>query len=104
MKLERRPNITASVVDLFCGAGGLSYGFKEQSFHLAAGIDIDEACRYPYEANNKAPFLRKMWEGLFPQTSKRYLYPVGSAFLLAALHASRFRSITRKTWIPIGDS
>jgi len=24
---------------------------------MAGGIDIDEACRFPYEANNKAPFL-----------------------------------------------
>lgn len=49
----------ASVVDLFCGAGGLSYGFKSEAFKLAAGIDIDETCRFPYEANNDAPFLRK---------------------------------------------
>lgn len=51
--------IAASVVDLFCGAGGLSYGFKSQAFRLAGGIDIDEACRFPYERNNGAPFLRK---------------------------------------------
>lgn len=50
---------SASVVDLFCGVGGLSHGFKRESFRLAAGIDIDEACRFPYEANNGAPFLRK---------------------------------------------
>ena len=49
----------ASVVDLFCGAGGLSHGFKREAFKLAAGIDIDETCRFPYEANNGAPFLRK---------------------------------------------
>lgn len=51
--------VKASVVDVFCGVGGLSYGFKSESFRVAAGIDIDEACRFPYEANNKAPFLRK---------------------------------------------
>lgn len=49
----------ASVVDLFCGAGGLSHGFKCEAFKLAAGVDIDETCRFPYEANNGAPFLRK---------------------------------------------
>ena len=73
--------IGASVVDLFCGAGGLSYGFKLQSFRLAAGIDIDEACRYPYETNNEAPFLRKdvgtltaaEVEGLFLPGEKRVL-------------------------------
>lgn len=56
--LIRQPS-RASVIDLFCGAGGLSYGFKSEGFRLAAGIDIDEACRFPYESNNKAPFLRK---------------------------------------------
>jgi DNA (cytosine-5)-methyltransferase 1 len=51
--------VAASVVDLFCGAGGLSYGFKSEALNVAAGIDIDEACRFPYEENNGAPFLRK---------------------------------------------
>ena len=51
--------VPASVVDLFCGAGGLSYGFKSEAFKLAAGIDIDETCRFPYESNNGSPFIRK---------------------------------------------
>lgn len=51
--------VAASLVDLFCGAGGLSYGFKSEAFKVAAGIDIDEACRYPYEKNNGSPFIRK---------------------------------------------
>jgi DNA (cytosine-5)-methyltransferase 1 len=51
--------VEASVVDLFCGAGGLSYGFKQEAFRVSAGIDIDEACRFPYEKNNGSPFLRK---------------------------------------------
>jgi len=49
----------ASVVDLFCGAGGLSHGFKLEGFQLAAGIDMDEVCRFPYETNNGVPFIRK---------------------------------------------
>lgn len=51
--------VDASVVDLFCGAGGLSYGFKREAFKVAAGVDIDEACRFPYEKNNGSPFIRK---------------------------------------------
>ncbi len=50
---------SASVIDLFCGAGGFSYGFREKGFTVVAGIDADEACRHAYEANIKAPFLRK---------------------------------------------
>ncbi len=48
-----------TVVDLFCGAGGLSHGFVQQGFKVAAGIDIDEECRFAFEHNNKAPFLRR---------------------------------------------
>ena len=46
---------TTSVVDLFCGAGGLSHGFLLEGFDIAAGFDVDENCRYPFEANNDAP-------------------------------------------------
>jgi DNA (cytosine-5)-methyltransferase 1 len=29
------------VLDLFCGAGGFSYGFKSAGFEIVAGIDRD---------------------------------------------------------------
>lgn len=45
-------------VDLFCGVGGLSCGLAAQGVRVAAGIDVDPACQYPYEANHKgAKFL-----------------------------------------------
>lgn len=46
-----------TVVDMFCGVGGLAHGFVKEGFHLAAGLDIDESCRYAFERNNHAPFL-----------------------------------------------
>lgn len=49
----------ASVVDLFCGAGGLSHGFRQRGFQVDAGVDIDEGCRYAFERNNGAPFIRR---------------------------------------------
>jgi len=48
-----------SVIDLFCGVGGLTQGFVREGFSVAAGFDSDETCRYPYEINNKTPFIRK---------------------------------------------
>lgn len=48
-----------SCVDLFCGAGGLTHGFKLEGLPVAAGIDLDPVCRYPYEINNGAVFIEK---------------------------------------------
>lgn len=39
-------------VDLFCGAGGLTHGLISVGVPVVAGVDLDEACRHPYEANN----------------------------------------------------
>jgi DNA (cytosine-5)-methyltransferase 1 len=46
-----------SSVDLFCGAGGLTHGFILEGLQVNAGIDLDAACRYPYEENNKVDFI-----------------------------------------------
>lgn len=40
-------------VDLFCGVGGLSCGLAAQGVRMVAGIDVDPACQYPYEANHE---------------------------------------------------
>lgn len=39
-------------VDLFCGVGGLTHGFILENIPVVAGIDLDPACRFPYEENN----------------------------------------------------
>jgi DNA (cytosine-5)-methyltransferase 1 len=48
-----------SAVDLFCGAGGLTYGLEQAGIDVAAGVDIDPACAHPYEANNAATFYEE---------------------------------------------
>ena len=30
-----------NVIDLFCGAGGLSYGFEQAGFKTVLGVDIN---------------------------------------------------------------
>lgn len=47
-----QPRPAATAVDLFCGAGGLTRGLLDAGISVAAGYDVDEACRYPYEHNN----------------------------------------------------
>jgi len=63
-----------SVVDLFCGVGGLTQGFVKEGFNVVAGIDVDESCKYAYEANNEATFLHKDVRDLTAE-SINALYP-----------------------------
>ena len=73
--------LTPVVVDLFCGAGGLSFGMKSAGLKVAAGIDIDPSCKYPFETNVGAPFFETdiskanaRWvASLFPKDSLKIL-------------------------------
>jgi DNA (cytosine-5)-methyltransferase 1 len=42
----------ATVVDLFCGVGGLTHGLRKAGLNVTAGIDINATCKYAYEINN----------------------------------------------------
>lgn len=44
--------IVIEAVDLFCGAGGLTAGLLAAGVRVVAGIDVDKACRYPFESNH----------------------------------------------------
>ena len=42
-----------NVLDLFCGAGGLSYGFESAGFDILLGIDNDAKALETFELNHK---------------------------------------------------
>lgn len=42
-----------NVLDLFCGAGGLSYGFEQAGCNILLGIDNDSAALKTFELNHK---------------------------------------------------
>jgi len=56
--LPQRASII-KVVDLFCGAGGLAYGLKSAGFDIAVGVDLDPACRHPFETNCGGKFVER---------------------------------------------
>ena len=68
-------------VDLFCGAGGLSYGMQRSGIDIAAGLDADPVCRHPFSANvgavfhelNIADVTAEFVESLFPDACVRIL-------------------------------
>lgn len=43
--------MTLNTIDLFCGAGGLSLGFKQAGFNILAGIDNNEPALKTYQHN-----------------------------------------------------
>ena len=53
------PKRQYEVIDLFCGIGGLTHGFKTIGFNVLAGYDIDETCRFAFEYNNDTQFIKK---------------------------------------------
>lgn len=42
-----------NAIDLFCGAGGLSYGFESAGFNILLGIDNDKKALEVFEQNHK---------------------------------------------------
>lgn len=71
-----------AAIDLFCGAGGLSYGLQEAGISVVAGVDIDAACRYPFETNIGGSFLEMRVEDLTAEHLEQ-LWPEDSIRLLA---------------------
>lgn len=54
----RRTKRKFSCIDLFCGAGGLSEGFRQQGFYVCAANDFDPYCEQTYRKTNPdTPFL-----------------------------------------------
>jgi DNA (cytosine-5)-methyltransferase 1 len=81
--LELVEDSPISAVDLFCGAGGLTYGLMQAGIRVEAGIDIDDQAEHAYRTNNPgAKFL--CWDvaaRYCPSISK--LFRPGSIRLLA---------------------
>lgn len=48
-----------SAIDLFCGIGGLSYGFQQAGIKVKAGVDFDDSCKYAFETNCHAKFIHE---------------------------------------------
>lgn len=51
----KNPEIAA--VDLFCGAGGLTFGLERAGIDVRLGVDADPSCQFPIEENTNALFL-----------------------------------------------
>lgn len=61
-------NHSLTVIDLFCGAGGLSEGFRQAGFHVLAGQDFDEQAGKTFAATHpEATFIGGPIQKVTPQ-------------------------------------
>lgn len=49
--------ISDTVLELFCGVGGFTWGFEEEGLEVIAGVDKDPNALATYKANHDAPAL-----------------------------------------------
>lgn len=72
-----------AVIDLFCGAGGLTYGLRDAGLPVVLGVDVDPDARFPYESNNPgSAFLqRDVWS--LGSDEIAHFYPEGCLRILA---------------------
>ena len=64
------------VVDLFCGAGGLSTGFEKAGFKVAMGIDYNQKATDTFLANHKKSVV--LCKDMTKITSKEILNSIGT--------------------------
>jgi DNA (cytosine-5)-methyltransferase 1 len=88
--------VDASVVDIFCGAGGLSHGFFQQGFKIAGGVDIDEECRFAFESNNEAPFIRRDVTALTAKEVNALFVPNKTRVLVGCAPCQPFSTYNQK--------
>jgi DNA (cytosine-5)-methyltransferase 1 len=85
-----------AVIDLFCGIGGLSHGFVKEDFNVVAGIDIDENCRYSFEANNNSTFISKSVSDISKKEIKELFADAEYKILVGCAPCQPFSSYTFK--------
>lgn len=63
-----RPERHLTAIDLFCGAGGLSEGFRQAGFHVLAGQDFDDQAGATFSATHpEAKFIGGPIQDVTPQ-------------------------------------
>jgi DNA (cytosine-5)-methyltransferase 1 len=83
-------------VDLFCGLGGLTHGLARAGVRVVAGVDLDPACRYPYEKNNSATFVERNVEVLTGQEIRALWGPATHTLLAGCAPCQPFSTYSRK--------
>lgn len=89
-------NPKSRVVDLFCGVGGLSVGFRRAGFQIAAGIDVDEIGRYAFERYTGGRFIKEDVANVSVKTVKKLLGRSRPSILIGCAPCQSFSEYNKK--------
>ena len=97
LKMKARTQTSnVEAVDLFCGAGGLSYGLSREGMSVRAGFDLDPACKWPFERNVRTDFHCRDVEGLTAAEIKSHFSAKSVKLLAGCAPCQKFSSYTQK--------
>jgi DNA (cytosine-5)-methyltransferase 1 len=97
MNSHRRSHLKdIKVVDLFCGIGGLTHGFILEGFNVVTGIDNNDSCRYAFERNNRAKFIRKNIDDLSSEELSEIYAGSALKILIGCAPCQPFSSLVQK--------
>lgn len=83
-------------VDLFCGIGGLTKGLEYSGINVKAGIDVDEECKFAYEENNDAKFIKEDIDGIDPEVVEKHFEDDKKSLLAGCAPCQPFSSLGGK--------
>jgi DNA (cytosine-5)-methyltransferase 1 len=90
------------VVDLFCGAGGLAFGLKSAGLDIAVGVDLDPACRHPFEANCRGVFVERSVTEIRPTEVQKWFGPRSIRVLAGCAPCQPFSTYSQSRKTPDG--
>jgi DNA (cytosine-5)-methyltransferase 1 len=88
--------LSTGVVDLFCGVGGLSVGFRREGFRIAAGIDVADAGRYAFERYTGGRFIHEDVANVSVATVKKLLGKARPSILIGCAPCQSFSEYNKK--------
>jgi len=83
------------IVDLFCGAGGLTNGLESVGLNVVEGVDADSACQFSYNQNNSATFIERDVRDYLPNDLQRAWRGSKTRVLVGCAPCQPFSSYTQ---------
>ena len=83
-------------VDIFCGAGGLTYGLQKSGINVVAGFDKDPSCEFAFSKNNGSEFVAMDVRDVNESDLRKFWQNAGIRILAGCAPCQTFSALTCK--------